>query len=432
MNNKLAISGGEPIRKKGMPHYNSLGKKEEKAALRVMRNGILSNFYGSNSPNFFGGKEVQKLEREWEAAFDVKYAVSMNSATSALYAAFGAIDVGPGDEVICPPTTMTASVTGVILYGAVPRFADIEIDRHCIDPKSIEKNITPKTKAIMVVHLFGQPAAMDEIMAIAKKHNLKVIEDAAQSPLAYYKDKASGTIGDIGVYSLNCHKVIQCGEGGIAVTNNEDLAKRLQLIRNHGEQVISQGFKVENQRNMIGFNYRLTEIQAAIAREQLKKLPEFNAYRQKIVNYLRSKIAKYDFFEFAPVRENCTHVYYVPVWNYYEEKLGISRNTLVVAVNAEGFPEDYFCGGYVLPIYLQRWYQEKELQPLAFRLPENQPLPPYNEGICPVAEDLWKNKFIETNFCTDAFGKKDINQFIEIIDKIVENIEELKEREKFH
>jgi len=262
--------GGERVRKEKFPAYRPIGKEEEDAALRVIRSGVLSKYLGSWHEDFYGGPEVRALESEWAAYFNVKHAIAVNSATSALYCAVGAVGIGPGDEVIVSPYTMSASATAALIYNAIPVFADIEEDYFCLSPESVEKRITERTKAIIVVDIFGQPYDADRINAIAKTHGLYVIEDSAQAPGAKYKGKWAGTLGDIGIISLNYHKHIQTGEGGILVTDNDELAEKLRLIRNHAEAVVeAKGFSTLV--NMIGFNYRMTEIEAAIAREQFKK-----------------------------------------------------------------------------------------------------------------------------------------------------------------
>jgi dTDP-4-amino-4,6-dideoxygalactose transaminase len=199
---------------------------------------VLSGFLGTWSPAFYGGTKVQELERNWEAYFGVKHAVTVNSATSGLYAAVGAARVGPGDEVIVSPYTMTASASAAIVYGAIPVFADIDEETFCITPKTIRERLSPYTKAIIVVDLLGHPAEMDEIIEIARERNLVVIEDAAQAPGGTYHDRYTGTLAHIGVFSLNYHKTIHTGEGGVVVTNDSDLAERVALIRNHGEVVV--------------------------------------------------------------------------------------------------------------------------------------------------------------------------------------------------
>ena len=179
---KLALYGGAKTIKKRLKRYNPIGKEEVVAAKKVVESGVLSKFLGCWDPDFYGGSMVQKFERACEKHFTVKHAVTVNSWTSGLVAAVGAIGIEPGDEVIVSPWTMCASATAILHWNAIPVFADIEPDTFCIDPKSVEANITPQTKAIMAVDIFGQSANMDALMTIASKHGLKVISDTAQAP----------------------------------------------------------------------------------------------------------------------------------------------------------------------------------------------------------------------------------------------------------
>ncbi|MBM3946873.1 MAG: DegT/DnrJ/EryC1/StrS family aminotransferase, partial [SAR202 cluster bacterium] len=235
---KLAIRGGTPVRSQPFPSYRTIGEEEKLAVMEVMDRGVLSQFQGEDGPNFLGGPKVRELEKTWCDYLGTRHAVAVNSATSGLNAAIGALGIAPGDEVICTPYTMSASATCALVYHAIPVFADVDADTFNLDPEAVRRVITPRTRAIVVVHLFGQPANMDGIMAIAREHHLKVVEDAAQAPGATYKGRPVGTIGDIGVFSLNYHKHIHTGEGGICTTNDDDLALRLALIRNHGEVVV--------------------------------------------------------------------------------------------------------------------------------------------------------------------------------------------------
>lgn len=179
---KLAIHGGEKIRDHYFPGYRTIGAEERQAVQRVMERGVLSRFLGSWHSDFYGGEEIQAFEAEWASYFKVKHAIAVNSATSALYAAVGACGIEPGDEVIVSPYTMSASATAPLTYGAIPVFADIEPQHYCLDAQSVEARITERTRAIIIVDIFGQPYDADAINAIARKRNLKIIEDCAQAP----------------------------------------------------------------------------------------------------------------------------------------------------------------------------------------------------------------------------------------------------------
>ncbi|MEA2091818.1 MAG: aminotransferase class I/II-fold pyridoxal phosphate-dependent enzyme, partial [Campylobacterota bacterium] len=195
---KLAINGGKKLRSEPFPASNTIDEKEEEAVLRVLRSGKLSSYLGTWHDDFYGGSEVRSLEKEWAQYFGVKHAISVNSATSGLYAAVGAIGIKPGDEVIVSPYTMSASATAILLYGGIPVFADVESEYFCIDPKSVEEKITPKTKAIMAIDIFGQACDFKALKQIAQKYKLKIIEDAAQAPYAKLDGKFAGTFGDVG------------------------------------------------------------------------------------------------------------------------------------------------------------------------------------------------------------------------------------------
>ena len=268
---KLALLGGTPVIQKEFKKYNPLGREELDAAKNVIDSGVLSQFLGCWHEDFYGGPKVQEFEMEAAKYFGVKHAVTVNSWTSGLVAAVGAIGIEPGDEVIVSPWTMSASATAILHWNGIPVFADIDIETYNLCPDSILKNISPQTKAIMVVDIFGQSADMDLIMEIAKEYKLKVISDTAQAPGALYGNKYAGTCADVGGFSLNYHKHIHTGEGGILVTNDDDIAERLQLIRNHAEVVVEDK-GVTNLTNMVGHNFRLGEIECAMGIEQLKKL----------------------------------------------------------------------------------------------------------------------------------------------------------------
>lgn len=428
---KLALFGGRPLLKKQLEPYNSIGKGETKAVLRVMKGKILSDFLGREGKYFLGGKYVKDLEKKFCRYFKIKYAVSFNSASTALQAAVGALGIGPGDEVITSPFTMSATASAILFNNALPVFTDIEEKTFCLDPESIEKNIKSNTKAILAVNLFGNTPDYEKILKIAKKHKLKIIEDNAQAPGATYKGRFAGTIGDIGVFSFNIHKVIQSGEGGALVTNNKKYAFRAQLIRNHGEAVINDLFEETNiYEPVLGNNYRLTEIQAAIVIEQLKKLRSLNKKRIELANYLTKQLKKCSWLIPPFVDKNNVHVYYVYPFRFLPEKIGIKRKTFIKAMAAEGFT---FSEGYQKPLYLFPTYQKKEIYPHS-KFPFVSKEYPHNinyaKGICPVAEKMYEKELLCTDICRPPQTKKTIDLFVKALKKIEENIETLKRYEK--
>lgn len=432
---KLALLGGQKIRTKKFPAYRVIGKEEEAAVARVFSSGIFSRFLGSWHEDFFGGPEIRSLEREWAEFFNVRHAVSVNSATSALYCAVGAAGVGPGDEVIVSPYTMSCSAIAPLIYNAIPVFADIEEDYFCLSPGSVEARITERTKAIIVVDIFGQPYDADRINEIAKRHNLLVIEDCAQAPGAKYKGRWAGTLGNMGIYSLNYHKHIHTGEGGIIVTDDDSLADKLRLIRNHAEAVVeAKGYG--SLVNMIGFNYRMTEIEASIAREQLKKLPLLLAERSRNIAYLEKKLASIPCLELSKVRRDCEHAFYVHPVKFRADVAGIHRDRFIEAVKAELMPVELretegvkVGAGYVKPIYMQPMFRHK----IAYG-PDGCPWScekytgtvAYHKGICPVTEEMHENALLTHELMRPPMTRDDLDDVVRAFAKVYENIDELK------
>src|SRR5574343_113674 len=226
---KLALFGGPKTIQTTFSRYNPIGAEEVSAAKKVIESGVLSQFLGAWHEDFYGGPKVREFERQCADYFEVKHAVTVNSWTSGLIAAVGALGIEPGDEVIVPPWTMCASATAILHWNAIPVFADIDPETFNLCPSAIERCISPYTKAIIAVDIFGQSADMDALMAIAEKHKLKVISDSAQSPGALYKGQYAGTLADVGGISLNYHKHIHTGEGGVLFTHDDAGAERLQL-----------------------------------------------------------------------------------------------------------------------------------------------------------------------------------------------------------
>ncbi len=449
---KLAINGGPPIRRTYFPSQNTMDHNEINAVQDIMRKGRLSGYRASWGKEFWGGPAIQKLEAEWKEKFNVKHAIPVNSCTSGLQIACGAIGLEPGDEVIVTPYSMTISATAPLLWKAVPIFIDIEKDYYCIDPDKIEEQLSPKTKAIIAVSLFGQPYD-PKINEIAKRHNLIVIEDAAQAigskiwkqkysvnidktfvKTEYKEDLCNaGTLGDIGVYSFNYGKHITCGEGGMIVTNDDNLAIKCRLLMNHGEAVVNDiqtetgaDRKFYSQsKNMFGFNMRMTELQAAIISEQLKKFDDLLSQRRNNVQVLSHYLSEIPPISFSKTRDNCTHSYYVCPFEWDSEKAGgIHRDDFINAVKAELPPrvdrENEDCGignGYIKPLYLFPIFHETKCN-------INRALN-YAKGSCPVCEDLWKNKLFLTILHSPNSTTSDMKDICNAFEKVWESKNEL-------
>jgi dTDP-4-amino-4,6-dideoxygalactose transaminase len=432
---KLAIHGGTPVRTKPFPAHRTIGVEEKAAVNRVMDSGVLSQYLGCWHQDFYGGPEVRALEQEWAAYFGVKHAVAVNSCTSGLYCAVGATGVEPGEEIIVSPYTMTASATAALIFNAIPVFADIEEDYFCLDPRSVEAQITSRTRAIIVVDIFGLPYDAGAINRLAQKHNLYVIEDAAQAPGALYGKKYAGTLGDLGVYSLNYHKHIHCGEGGIVVTDNDTLADRVRLIRNHAEAVV-EGMGVQDIVNLIGFNFRLPEIEAAILRCQLEKLAKLITIRQNNCAYLAEKLSQIPAIITPKIREGCTHAYYAHSCKFLEKIAGVSRDSYLDAVRAE-LPvtegrEDFgplLSYGYVKPLYLMPLYQQRIAygsKGCPFTAPWYKGRVDYQKGICPVTERMHEKEFFCHEFMLPGMTQADLDDVVKAFEKVWENREFLK------
>jgi len=275
--------------------YAEICEELTQAVQRVLKSGW-----------FILGEEVKKFEEEFSKYIGVKYGVGVNSGSDALFLALKALGIGKGDEVITVSHTFISTVDAIVRNGAKPVFVDIEPDTYCIDATKIEEAITNKTKAILPVHLYGHPADMDQIMEIAKKYNLFVIEDACQAHGAEYKGKKVGSIGDLGCFSFYPIKNLGAyGDGGMIVTNNEEIAEKLKMLRNYGQSE-------KYHHDFVGVNSRLDEIQAAILRVKLKHLDEWNERRRKVAKLYNELLEDSEIV--TPIeKEYAKHVYHLYV-----------------------------------------------------------------------------------------------------------------------
>ena len=335
-----------------LKRFKSVGHKEMKAASKVINSGVLSDFIASKGKSFLGGKYVKNFEKKICKFYNSKFAITTNSWTSGLICAIGALDIEPGDEIICSPWTMSASAISILHWNAIPVLVDINYKTFQLDLNQVKKNISNKTKAIIAVDIFGRSENIFELKKIAKKYNLKIISDSAQSPYTFYKNKLAGTQTDIGGFSLNCHKHINTGEGGILVTNSRKFAERMRLIRNHAENSLDDLRSKKKLSNMIGYNFRLGEIESAIGIEQLKKLKKIVIFRQKLAKILIKNLNKINGLILPNLNKYETHSFYVfPI--ILDDKILKHREKIFQLLTKHGVPG--LMKGYInlatLPIF---------------------------------------------------------------------------------
>ena len=420
----MAIFGGPKTITTPFAKYNSIGKEEVEAARLVVESGNLSQFIGAFDPDFYGGPKVQEFEKNCAAYFGVKHAVTVNSWTSGLIAAIGAIGIEPGDEVIVPTWTMCASATSILHWNAIPVFADIDPETYTIDPISVEKNITPYTKAIMAVDIFGQSSDMNALISISERHGLKLISDSAQAPGSLYQGKMTGTLAHIGGYSLNYHKHIHTGEGGVLVTNDDIYAENLKLIRNHAEAVVTN--ETNNLANMIGYNFRLGEIESSIGIEQLKKLNLLIRSRQRIANKLTKELHQLKGLCMPSIMQESTHVYYVYPMKLDLKKIGVPRRRIIEALRAEGINGliEGYTNIHLLPIFQKKIAYGSKGFPWTSDICKREVN--YSKGICPVAEELHDSSFLGYEMCLHQLNDQEIDLIIQSFKKVWSNLELLK------
>ncbi len=421
----LALFGGPPLIRTPLPPVVTMGEDDVTAASEVIRSGVLSGYIGAPGEAFMGGPRVRAFEAQAADYFGVKHAIAVNSWTSGLIAAVGAISIEPGDEIITTPWTMAATATAILHWNGIPVFADIDRDTFNIDPASVERQIGPRTKAVIAVDIFGQSADMASLRDICRRHNLKLLGDCAQAPGARVFDRMAGTLADIGGYSLNYHKHIHCGEGGILVTDDDRYAKRLALIRNHAEAVV-QGERPADLANMLGFNFRLGEIEAAIASVQLGKLAPRVALRQRAAAQLDAGLAGLPGLQTPRVAVGNTHAYYIYGLQVDVSALGLPRARLLEALRAEGVPG--LVGSYqnlhLLPLFRHHiaygaggfpWISPYCSRPIH-----------YGPGQCPVAEQLHGQTFIGLALGQFAHGPEQIGLVVAAFRKVWAQLDRLR------
>jgi dTDP-4-amino-4,6-dideoxygalactose transaminase len=446
----LALLGGKPVRAAPFSVEPMVDLDEERLVLEAIREKNFSRYIGSSAPDieqslrlascdaaalrdpwhFLGGPHVRAFAAEFAVAFEVPYAIPVSSATVGLGVALAATGVEPGDEVIVPAISFTASASAVLLYNAIPVFADVAPLTFCLDPASVEAAITPRTRAIMPVHLTGNLADMDAMMALARKNGLKVIEDTAQAIGARWKGRKAGTIGDAGVFSFQQSKNMMTGEGGMIVTSNVEIARRARLLINHGEVVFDGAVEPDDLSNAFGFNFRLPELCAAIGRAQLQKLGKINDWRTRNAAILRNGLDGLPGLTVPPSQGGANDatmpVPHLFVTLYDEAAMGVPRAVFVAALRAEGIPvgTGYARPMYANPLFLERIAYGRKGCPWTCR-PGVEP-PRYEMGLCPVSERLLDREFLWFYQIAYSSTEADMADIVRAVRKVVDGREALR------
>jgi len=370
MNSTLALKGGQKTRVTPFNTWPVFGPPEESRLLKALRSGKWGKL---------NGDEVASFERSFAAMHGSKHAIGVVNGTVSLRIALMAAGIQAEDEVIVPPYTFLATATAVLEANAVPVFADIELETFNLDPKAVEAAITPRTRAIIPVHMAGQPADMEGILAIAKKHGLTVIEDAAHAHAASWKNRPAGSIGHMGSFSFQSSKNLTSGEGGIITTSDDKLAEACRSIHNCGR--IPGGVWYEH--HVMSGNYRMGEFQGAVLNAQIERLEEQTKTRNSNGQYLAARLSKIPGIHPQRRTAECTrHSYHLFLFRIDSKAFGAPRAAVLKALEAEGIP---VCGGYALPLYRQPLFLNKAFGPY---LPNARKTLDYSKVRCPNCEKI--------------------------------------------
>ena len=379
----IALYGGQPTKTTPYGTGKRFGKEELVNLEEALKQNTLFYWHGNMTKRFV---------KKFADMYGAKHCVATSSGTASIHVALGALGVGPGDEIITSPITDMGSVIGILYQNAIPVFADLDPHSYNMDPQSIEAKITDRTKAIVVVHLAGNAAEIDEICRIAKKHNVYVIEDCAQTYCCQYKGQYVGTFGDIGCFSLNDFKHISAGDGGMVIMNNEELYYKALMFADKNFNRL--GKEIVKNVPYLAPNYRMNELTAAVAIAQLDKVEDICARRNAYGNKLNAALQGIKGVYPHKVLDGCYCTWWFNMIRVNEEELGVSRDEFVKALCAEGINA---MGGYIPScVYQYDMFKNKTVYPGTLQYPfdgtHGNPIE-YKDGDCPVAEEILRTCF---------------------------------------
>lgn len=407
MSQTLALFGGAPVRTRPFPVWPVFGRADEQRLLRTLRSGKWGKLAGT---------QVTEFEQRFAAMHGCKHAIGVVNGTVSLRLGLMAGGIQAGDEVIVPPYTFYATASAVIEANAVPVFADVELETFNLDPKAVAAAITPRTRAIIAVHFAGQPADMTALRALAKKHDLLLIEDAAHAHGASYRGKPAGSLGDLGSFSFQSSKNLTSGEGGLITTNDDTLAAACRSLHNCGR--IPTGAWYEH--HVLGANYRLGEFQGAVLNSQLDRLEGQTATRDRNGLYLARQLGAFPglFPQHRPAA--CTrHSYHLFMARIDAGEFGAPRTAVITALKAEGI---HCSGGYPLSLHHQPMFQKKAFGP--YLAAEKKRLD-YRKTHCPNSDRICREQGLWLEQSTFLGSRADMEHIVAAFAKVHEHREAL-------
>ncbi len=414
----LAIAGGPRTvnRSLGKP-WPIFDDRERQLLLEVLESGKW--WRGAYSESEIEQSKVARFEQAFAEYQDAKFGIAVTNGTQALECALKALDIEPGDEVIVPAATFIASATAVILVNAIPIIVDIDPATYQISPAAIEAAITERTAGIIPVHYGGYPCDMDAINAIAEKHGLFVLEDCAHAHGTIYKGKKLGARGDMGAFSLQMGKTLTCGEGGIVLTNDKDLAAKAYSYHHIG-RIAGRPFY---EFHLVASNLRMTEWQGAVALAQLERLDEQAETRDANARYFEDGLREIEGvapIERVPGLERWNFYFYH--WRFIKDEWpeGVTRDKFMEALRAEGVPVHL---GHLQPIYQHPVFTERNFGPVCY--PPDTPIPDYSNVYCPECERIYREEGIAMPHAIFLGGREDMDLMLDAVRKIRDNIDEL-------
>lgn len=407
----LAIKGGPKTRAQGWPTW----PPDDPGFLRNLTAVLESRVWGT------GGQWTTRAVEMMAEHHGAKYGVALSSGTTALDVALRSVGVKVGTEVIVPPYTFIATASSVISVGAIPIFVDIDPATLNLDPTQLEAAITERTSAIIAVHIGGSPAAMDEIMAVARRHGLKVVEDCAQAHGAIYKDRKVGAIGDAGAFSFQSSKNVTAGEGGMLLTNDPDVYSRSWSIHNCGR--VPEGEWYDHR--VMGWNHRMTQFQGALICRGMELLPEQFARRARNGDYLRRRLEEVEGVELQaltdPSNVSAFHLY---IFRYHPDAFdGLSRDRFIAALAHEGIP----CARGYNPLYREGVFAHNvHLDEFPFAPPYYTGQVDYSAVSCPVCDHVCDHGSFWMSQCTGLADEQAMDDIVNAMLKIRDHLDELR------